>query len=106
MADIQARGTLFPETIVADMFNKVKGSSAIANLCGSTPIPFNGMKEFTFTMDKEVDLVAESAPKSKGGITVTPTTIVPVKVEYGARVSDEFKYGSEEVKLDYMSAFA
>lgn len=106
MAEVLTRGTLFPPELATDMFNRVKGESAIANLCGSTPIPFNGIKEFTFTMDKEVDLVAENGAKTKGGITVTPTTIVPVKIEYGARVSDEFKYGSEEVKLDYLRNFS
>ena len=106
MGDILTKGTMFPAELVTDMFNAVKGSSSIANLCGATPIPFNGLKEFTFTMDKEVDLVAENGAKSKGGVTVEPTTIVPVKMEYGARVSDEFKYGSEEVKLDYLRSFS
>ena len=106
MADVLTRGNLFPETLVTEMINQVKGKSALANLCAATPIPFNGMKEFTFTFDKEVDVVAENGAKSKGGITVEPVTIMPVKIEYGARISDEFDYASEEVQLDYLKAFA
>lgn len=106
MADVLARGNLFPETLVTEMINQVKGKSALANLCAATPIPFNGMKEFTFTFDKEVDVVAENGAKTKGGVTVSPVTIVPVKIEYGARISDEFDYASEEVQLDYLKAFA
>lgn len=106
MADVLTRGNLFPETLVTEMINQVKGKSALANLCAATPIPFNGMKEFTFTFDKEVDVVAENGAKTKGGVTVSPVTIVPVKIEYGARISDEFDYASEEEQLDYLKAFA
>ena len=106
MADVLTRGNLFPETLVTEMINQVKGKSALANLCAATPIPFNGMKEFTVTFDKEVDVVAENGAKTKGGVTVSPVTIVPVKIEYGARISDEFDYASEEVQLDYLKAFA
>lgn len=106
MADYLAKGSNFPEQLVPEMVNLVKGHSALAALCSSTPIPFNGTKEFTFTLDKEVDIVAENGAKSKGGATVTPVTIVPIKVEYGLRVSDEFKYASEEIQLDYLRTFS
>ena len=106
MADVLTRGNLFPETLVKEMINQVKGKSALANLCAATPIPFNGLKEFTFTFDKEVDVVAENGAKTKGGVTTDPVTIMPVKIEYGARISDEFDYASEEVQLDYLKAFA
>lgn len=106
MADVLNKSNLFPETLVSEMMNLVKGKSALAALSASTPIPFNGMKEFTFTLDKEVDVVAEGGAKGKGGATVTPVTIIPVKIEYGARISDEFKYASEDVKLNYLKAFA
>lgn len=84
MADVLKKSNLFPETLVSEMMNLVKGKSALAALSASTPIPFNGMKEFTFTLDKEVDVVAEGGAKGKGGATVTPVTIIPVKIEYGA----------------------
>lgn len=100
-----SRGDLLPPEIVKDLFNKVKGKSTLATLCENRPIPFNGQKDYTFTMDKEVDLVAENGAKSAGGITIGNRTIVPVKVEYGARVSDEFMYGSEDAQLDILAAF-
>ena len=106
MADILSTGALFPEELVTEMINQVRGKSSLATLCAASPIPFNGLKEFTFTLDKEVDVVAENGAKTKGGATVTPVTIVPVKVEYGARISDEFVYASEAVQLDYLRAFA
>lgn len=106
MSDVLNKGSLFPEELIPQLVQKTTGSSALASLCASTPIPFNGMKEFTFQLDKEVDVVAESGAKSKGGATVTPVTIVPVKIEYGARISDEFMYGAEDVQLDYLTAFS
>ena len=106
MADILSRGSMFPEELVPELVNLTKGKSALAALCSAKPIPFNGMKEFTFSLDREVDVVAENGAKSKGGATATPVTVVPVKVEYGVRISDEFLYSSEDVKLDYMRAFS
>lgn len=106
MSDVLTKGSLFPAQLVTEMINNVKGKSSIAQLCASTPIAFNGQTEFTFTLDKEVDLVAENGAKSKGGATVAPVTIIPVKIEYGARVSEEFVYGSEEVQLGYLKTFA
>ena len=84
MADVLNKGTLFPEELIPTLLNKVKGKSSLAALCKQEPIPFNGYKEFTFNFDKEVDIVAESGAKGKGGVTVTPVTVLPVKFEYGA----------------------
>ena len=99
------RGNLFDPVLVSDLITKVKGKSSLAVLSGQTPIPFNGMKEMTFSFDNEIDIVAEGGAKSEGGITVQPIKIVPIKFEYGARVSDEFMYASEEAKLDILTAF-
>lgn len=105
MSNPMSKGTLFDPVLVSDLINKVKGSSALQALSGQTPIPFNGTKEFQFTMDSEIDVVAENGAKSHGGISLTPVTIVPIKVEYGARVSDEFLYATEEEKIDILQAF-
>ncbi|WP_373780953.1 phage major capsid protein, partial [Jeotgalibaca porci] len=40
-----------------------------------------------------------------GGIKVEPITVVPLKVEYGARVTDEFMYASEEKQLAILQNF-
>lgn len=97
--------TLFSPELVSDLTNKVKGKSSLAKLCAQQPIPFKGMQEFTFTLDKEIDIVAENGKKSAGGMTVAPVKIVPVKFEYGARVSDEFMTATEEEQIDILTAF-
>lgn len=99
------RGSLFDPELVNDLITKVRGKSSIAELCAQTPIPFNGLKEFTFSMDKEIDIVAEEGKKTEGGISMAPIKIVPIKFEYGARVSDEFLYANEEEQIDIMTAF-
>ena len=105
MATELSRGTLFDPTLVTDLISKVKGKSSLAVLSQQTPIPFNGLKEFIFSMDSEIDVVAENGKKTHGGIKLEPLKIVPIKVEYGARVSDEFLYASEEEKINIMRAF-
>lgn len=103
--EVLTRSQMFDPQTVSDLINKVKGRSSLAVLSAQTPIPFNGMKEFTFTLDSEIDIVAESGAKSNGGMSIAPVTIVPIKFEYGARVSDEFMYASEEQQLDILRAF-
>lgn len=105
MAEVLSKANLFNEQLVNDLFNKVKGKSSLAALSGQEAIPFNGTEQFVFSMDSEIDIVAENGKKSHGGVTIEPVTIVPLKVEYGARVSDEFMYVSDEVKIDMLTAF-
>lgn len=100
-----SKGSLFDPELVTDLINKVKGKSSLVALSQQKPIPFNGQKEFTFTMDSEIDIVAENGKKTHGGVSIAPLTIVPIKVEYGARISDEFLYASDEEKIDIVKAF-
>lgn len=102
---VLSRGNLFPEIIVNDLISKVKGRSSLAVLSQQTPISFNGNKEFVFSMDNEVDIVAEGGKKSEGGVSVDDVIMMPLKIEYGARVSDEFIYGSEEYKINILKSF-
>ncbi len=99
------KGSLFDPVLVKDLVNKVQGVSSLAQLSQQKPIPFNGQKEFTFTMDSEIDVVAESGKKSHGGVSLAPRTIVPIKVEYGARVSDEFMFAADEERIGILKAF-
>ena len=99
------RGNLFDQTLVTDLMTKVRGKSSLAALCAQTPIPFNGLKEFVFSMDNDIDIVAEGGKKTEGGITLEPVSIVPIKFEYGARVSNEFMYATEEAQIDILTAF-
>ena len=105
MSETLSRGTLFDPELVTDLISKVKGRSSLAVLSNQQPIPFNGQKEFIFTMDSEVDVVAENGKKSHGGMSLDPVIIVPIKIEYGARVSDEFLYSTEEEKIKVLEAF-
>lgn len=106
MGDVLSKGALFDPTLTKELFDKVKGKSSLATLCDQKPIPFNGSKEFVFTMDSEVDLVAENGAKSHGGISLDPIKIVPLKIEYGARISDEFMYASEDEQIDILRGFS
>ncbi len=105
MAGTLTKGELFAPETVADLFSKVSGKSSLAKLAGTMPIPFNGAEIFTFSMDDEVNIVAENTVKSAGSISVAPIKVVPIKIEYGARVTDEFMYASEEKQLDILKAF-
>lgn len=102
---VLSKGSLFAPELVTDLVSKVKGKSSLAVMTAQEPIPFNGQKEFTFTMDSEIDVVAENGKKSHGGITIAPRTILPIKVEYGARVSDEFMYAADDAKINILKAF-
>lgn len=105
MGDIISRGELFDAKLTNELFSKVKGHSSLAKLSAQSPIPFNGIKEFTFSMDKDVDIVAENGAKGKGGATLAPVVVVPIKIEYGARVSDEFMTAADEEALDILQAW-
>lgn len=106
MADILSKENKFDPVLVKELFDKVKGKSSLAALCGQTPIPFNGRKEFIFTMDDEVDLVAENGKMTRGSASLDPVIIVPVKIEYGARISDEFLYAAEEEQIETLRNFS
>lgn len=105
MADVLKKGELFAPELVKDLFNKVAGHSTLAKLGASMPISFVGNEIFTFNMEDEVNIVAEGTVKAAGKMAVEPVKIVPIKVEYGARVTDEFLYASEEKQLEILKAF-
>lgn len=109
MAEIINRSSMsgrFTPELVNTLINNVKGASVLAQLSQQTPIPFNGMKEYTFNMDDEVDIVAESGKKSRAGISFAPRTIIPLKVEYGARLSNEFMWAAEDEQIDILAKFS
>lgn len=106
MGSVLTKGNLFPPVLTNRLIDTVRGKSSLARLSQAEPLPFNGETEFTFSLDKEVDLVAENGAKSNGGGTVGTVTMQPVKVEYGMRISDEFRYAAEEIQLQYLQAFA
>ena len=106
MGSVISKGTLFPEQLTGEMFNLVRGKSSLARLSGASPMPFNGQDVFTFSMDNEVNIVAENGAKANGGATIASVKMNPVKIEYGVRISDEFRFAAEEIQLQYLQAFA
>lgn len=98
--------TNFPPELVKEMMNQVVGHSSLARLSARKPIPFTGEKIFTFSLDKEADIVAENGAKSAGGATLGTVNITPIKLEYSARVSDEFMRADEEYQLNVLEEFA
>lgn len=105
MANPLNRGELFAPEVVDDLFNKVVGKSALASLSNQRPIAFNGNEFFTFNFDNEIDVVGESQPKGPGGISLDSLVIRPIKVEYSARVSDEFVFASRAKQIDILREF-
>lgn len=105
MATIKA-GANFPAEVVNEMFNAVRGHSALAKLSGQKPMPFTGVTQFVFNAEGEAALVDEGAAKPAGNAAATPKIIKPVKFVYQQRVSDEFVKSSDEVRLRYLEGFA
>lgn len=99
-------GTNFPPELVKEMMNQVVGHSSLARLSARKPVPFTGEKIFTFSLDKEADIVGENGAKSVGGATLGTVNIRPIKFEYSARVSDEFMRADEEYQLNVLEEFA
>lgn len=103
--DPLARASKMPAELVNDFISRVQGHSSLAKLSAQQPLAFNGNEYMVFDMPNEIDVVAESGPKAHGGVTAEPVTVMPIKFEYGARVSDEFMYASDEKQLDILRAF-
>ena len=97
--------TSFPHELVREVFVGAKGKSSIAKLSAQTPIAFSGTDVMVFTMSGEVNLVAEGGKKANHDGGNDTIKMVPLKIEYGQRVSDEFLRCSEEKQLDYINAF-
>lgn len=106
MGTITTANTLFPHELSLDMFNKVKGHSSLAKLSQSEGIPFSGTDIFVFSMDGEASIVGEGEEKPAGESSFSPVSIVPLKVIYQHRVTDEFMKMSEEKQLPYLNAFS
>ena len=95
----------FPSELVREVFLQAKGHSAIAKLANQTPLAFSGTDVMTFSLSGEVNLVAEGGKKAahEGGNDVIK--IVPLKIEYGQRVTSEFLRCSDEKQLEHLRAF-
>lgn len=107
MADNSLKqGTLFQPELVKELISKVQGRSVLAKLSSQTPIPFNGVEQFIFSLEGNAQIVGEGQQKLGGKANIEPKVIKPLKFVYQARITDEFKYASEEKQLEYLSQFA
>ena len=106
MANALKQGTLFPAELIPELISKVQGHSTLAKLSNQTPIPFNGVEQFIFNLEGNAQIVGEGEQKSAGQASMTSKVIKPIKFVYQARITDEFKYASDEKKIQYLTAFA
>lgn len=100
------QSTLFQPELVKELISKVQGRSVLAKLSSQTPIPFNGVEQFIFSLEGNAQIVGEGQQKLGGKANIEPKVIKPLKFVYQARITDEFKYASEEKQLEYLSQFA
>lgn len=57
-------------------------------------------------MEGNAQIVGEGEQKKAGESNLTSKVIKPMKFIYQARITDEFKYASEEKKIKYLQAYA
>ena len=101
-----AMGTMFPKELESEIFSLVKGHSSLALMSGQEGLPFVGKDIFTFNFDSDVAIVGENGAKPVGDGSIEPVSIVPIKVVYQMRTSDEFKTASDEYRMNILGAFA
>lgn len=102
----QKAGTLFEPELVTELMTKVQGYSVLAKLASQTAIPFNGTEQFIFNLEGNAQIVGEGEQKKAGESSLTSKVIKPLKFVYQARITDEFKYASDEKKIKYLQAYA
>lgn len=98
-------GTLFKPEVVKELISKVQGKSVLAKLSAQTPIPFNGVEQFIFNLEGNAQIVGEGEQKLGNKAKITSKVIKPLKFVYQARITDEFKYASEEKQMSFLSAY-
>ena len=106
MADNSMKaGTLFKPELVKELISKVQGRSVLAKLSSQTPIPFNGVEQFIFNLEGNAQIVGEGEQKLGNKAKLTSKVIKPLKFVYQARITDEFKYASEEKQMNFLLAY-
>lgn len=98
-------GTLFKPELVKELISKVQGRSVLAKLSSQAPIPFNGVEQFIFNLEGNAQIVGEGEQKQSGKAKITSKVIKPLKFVYQTRITDEFKYASEEKQMNFLSAY-
>lgn len=98
-------GNIFPEHLMREVISLVKDRGSLAFLSPNRPIPFNGERQLTFSMENEIAIVGEAAQKPAMGVTIGSRTIHPLKVVYQARITNEVQYASEDAQVELLGGF-
>lgn len=104
MAVLQT-GNIFPEHLMREVISLVKDKGSLPYLAQNRPIPFNGERQLTFSMENEIAIVGEAQKKPAMGVTIGSRTIRPIKVVYQARITNEVQYASEDAQIDLLRGF-
>src|SRR5690625_7993594 len=94
-------GDLFPENVVSDIFNKVKGHSTLARLSNQQAIPLAGEKEFIFNLEGNAQIVGEGEKKKDDKAVMDSRVNKPVKIVYQPRMTTQYKYVALECQKQY-----
>lgn len=105
MPNKTSTNSMFPATVVKEIFSLVNGHSTIIKLAKQMPVAFSGNDIFTFNLDGEVSIVGEGQQKPAGSANIAPVRVKPLKIIYQHRLSDEFLHASEEKALEMLKAF-
>lgn len=105
MAEVVNMGNKIPTELVSEMFNSVRGTSALARLSPERPIPFVGTTQMVFSLDSDISVVGEGEKKVHGGAKIEPVIIKPITFEYGARFSKQMWKAGEEKRLEILRTF-
>lgn len=106
MADILSKGSLFPEELIPGFIQKTTGASALAQALRRNAHRLQRPEGIHLHAGQGSGHRGRKRCQGQGRHDRGPITIVPIKIEYGARVSDEFLYASEDAQMDVLSAFA
>lgn len=63
------------------------------------------MEQFIFNLEGNAQIVGEGEQKFGNKAKLTSKVIKPLKFVYQARITDEFKYASEEKQMNFLSAY-
>lgn len=93
-----------PNHLAEGVWQKVQDSSALARLCGSTPLLFGQTQFMTFTGQPKAEFVGENSEKSPSYAEFGTKTAVPHKAQVTVRFTDEVQYADTDYQLSCLQA--
>lgn len=95
-----------PNHMATGVFQKIQDTSAVARLCGQTPLLFGTTQFMTFTGQPRAEFVGEGVEKSPATTEFKPVTAVPHKAQVTVRFSNEVEYADADYQLSCLSALS